>query len=196
MTLFEFLMMIAAVATAVGITEIVGGWGRMLRSTADFHADWIHIGWSITILIWLIFYWIGMWSYSGLQIRFVAQVMFLIIPTLFGVLAAFAIMPSIPQKRQTFESRAYYLRKRKAIFIPLASFGAMSALADFVVAGPDRVLMNLAQVAALIIPSTIFVFLAFTQRPWVHGAALLVTLLGFLPFLFETTESIATRWTD
>ena len=46
MTLFEFLMMIAAVVVAVGMTEIIGGWGRLMRTRAAVAPDWLHIGWS------------------------------------------------------------------------------------------------------------------------------------------------------
>ena len=93
MTKFEFAMMIASVVVAIGMTEIVGGWGRMARTSAHVKFDWLHFGWTLVILLWLIQYWIGMFTYVDLQIDYVIEVQFLVIPTLFGVLAAFAITP-------------------------------------------------------------------------------------------------------
>ncbi len=194
MTLFEFLMMIAAVATAVGITEIVGGWGRWLRTPVTHLADWLHMSWSITVLLWLIFYWIGMWSYSVLPITYVGQVMFLIIPTLFGVLAAYAVMPSETPTEASFDSRTHYLTRRRCIFIPLALFAAMSVVADVVIVGAGKVMMEPILLLGLLLPTVVFLILASTERIWVHIAGLAVTLATLLPFLFERTENIASRW--
>ena len=57
-------MAIAAVAIAIGITEIVGGWGRLLRSDNSLRVDWIHLLWSLNIVVFSLLYWIGMWPYD------------------------------------------------------------------------------------------------------------------------------------
>ena len=119
MSRFEFLMMIAAVVVAVGMTEIVGGWGRLMRTRAVVKTYWLHLAWTTMILFSLIQYWIGMWSYSELPIDHMAQIFFLIIPSLFGVLAAFAITPDVPMEGELIV-RDYYWAKQKAVFLPLA----------------------------------------------------------------------------
>ena len=74
MTQFEFLMMIASVVVAVGMTEIVGGWGRLARADGEIKFDWLHLGWTIYILLLSVQYWIGMWSYRELRIEYVGQI--------------------------------------------------------------------------------------------------------------------------
>ena len=95
MTKFEFLMMIASVLIAVGMAEIVGGWGRMARSPAKVKFDWLHFGWSLLILLVAVSYWLGMWAYVDVPMEYVGEIYFLVIPTLFLVLASFAITPDV-----------------------------------------------------------------------------------------------------
>ena len=141
MSRFEFLMMIAAVVVAVGMTEIVGGWGRLMRTRVVVKPDWLHLGWTVVILFSLIQYWVGMWSYNQLPIDYMGQIFFLIIPTLFGVLAAFAITPDVPME-QELDVREYYWAKRRAVFLPLAAYVAMALIADLVIVGVDKVEMS------------------------------------------------------
>ena len=48
MTQFEFVMMVAAVVVAMGLAEIVGGWGRLLRARqGSITFDWLHLGMSL-----------------------------------------------------------------------------------------------------------------------------------------------------
>ena len=110
MNRFEFLMMIAAVVVAIGMTEIVGGWGRLMRTRAEIKPDWLHLGFSVMILSSLIQYWIGMWSYSDVSIELQGQIFFLIIPSLFGVLTAYGITPNVPVSGQ-LDLREYYFTK-------------------------------------------------------------------------------------
>ena len=98
MSKFEFLMMIASVVVAVGFAEIVAGWGRLLRTErVKVEYDYLHIGFSIVLLLGFIGYWMGMWSYRPLELNYQGQIAFLVIPSLFVVLTAYAISPEPPK---------------------------------------------------------------------------------------------------
>lgn len=170
MSRFEFLMMIAAVVVAIGMTEIVGGWGRWMRTRAAVRFDWLHIGFSVLILSSLIQYWVGMWSYSELNIDRLGQIFFLIVPSLFGVLSAFAITPNVPEGGQ-LDLREYYFAKRFPIFLPLAAYYLTALLADVVIVGMDSITLESA------IPHVegpaLIALLLITRRLWVHTAVLI-----------------------
>ncbi len=171
MSRFEFLMMIAAVVVAVGMTEIVGGWGRLMRTRAVVTPDWLHLGWTILILCSLIQYWIGMWSYNELQIERLGQIFFLIIPSLFGVLATFAITPDVPVDGQLV-IREYYLAKRTSIFLPFAAYFVTAFIADLVILGIDNV--EIGDAMPHVFGTTLIILLLLTKRIWVHIAALIM----------------------
>ncbi len=169
MTRFEFLMMIAAVVVAVGMTEIVGGWGRLMRTRVIVKADWLHLGWTILILFSLIQYWIGMWKYNHLQIDHMIQIFFLIIPSLFGVLAAFGITPDVPRDGE-LDVREYYVAKRFAVFLPLAAYVVTALIADLVILGVDEV--EISDVVPYVVGAAGFSSLTLTSRVWIHTAVL------------------------
>lgn len=191
MTRFEFLMMIAAVVVAVGMTEIVGGWGRLMRTRAVVKADWLHLGWSIWILAVLIQYWIGMWAYNQLQIDYMVQIFFLIIPTLFGVLAAFAITPDVPMVGE-LDVREYYWAKRTAIFLPLAAFVLLSYVADLVIVGVDKVGFGHLFISG--VGMVLLIFLTITKRLWFHVVVLGCSTVNTIAFLFRHSSDLSTKW--
>ena len=78
MTLFEFLMVIAGVVIAIAMAEIVSGWGRMMRAGTNVKFDWLHLGWSLTVLLNAMLYWVGVWAYAELEFQYVAQTWFLV----------------------------------------------------------------------------------------------------------------------
>jgi hypothetical protein len=191
MSLFEFAMMIASVVIAVGMTEIVGGWGRLARTSATIDFDWLHFGWTIVILLWLLNYWIGMFSYEDVPIDYVGELVFLVVPSLFGVLAAYAITPDAPLEGELVV-RDYYWAKRKPVFLSLAVFSVFSALADYVIVGIESWFS--ATLAMHLALSTIAIILAFTKRVWLHASAMVLLITAFVLMSFTEIQTTGTRW--
>ncbi|MFK7914305.1 MAG: hypothetical protein AB8B93_10360 [Pseudomonadales bacterium] len=192
MTLFEFLMMIAAVVIAIGLTEIIGGWGRMLRTNASVKFDWLLCGWCVFVLLWLVLYWLGMWSLNAVEIKYQAQVLFLIIPTLFGVLAAYAMTPNVPMDGE-LDLRAYYIEKRASIFGPLVVFSVVTPLADYVLVGFDQVGIWIGLLSSGFFFCTTLT-LAITKKIWVHIIGLCLSLLIIVGFYFGEISFLTNRW--
>ena len=186
--------MIAAVVIALGLAEIIGGWGRMLRTDATIKFDWLLSGWSVFVLLWLVLYWLGMWSLHAVEIRFQAQVLFLIIPTLFGVLAAYAMTPNVPTSGE-LDLRAYYIEKRASIFGPLVVFSVVAPLADYVLVGFDQVGIWVGLLSSGFF-FCITLTLAITKRTWVHIIGLCLSLSIIVAFYFGEISSLTTRWTS
>jgi len=179
-------MLITGVVMALGITEIISGWGRVIRSNATIALDWLHAAWTICFLFGFLGYWIGMWAYVDIPLVHVSQSLFLVLPTLLMVLVAFAITPTIPSEGK-FDIRDYYMRKRVPIFITAAFAGLFSFLADFVIAGQTLPL------ELLLFPS-LAVAPAFTQRVWVHVLSLSTYILFVVATYSQTIDEMATRF--
>ena len=121
MTMFEFLMALASVVIAIALTEIFAGWRRLLRTHIVPRLDWLHLAWTLVIVLYAIQYWVGIWPYREIQFTYIYQVWFLIFPTLFIVLVSYAITPDIDPDTN-LDLRDYYLSRRTPIFIGLAAF--------------------------------------------------------------------------
>jgi hypothetical protein len=191
MTQFEFLMMIASVVVAVGMTEIVGGWGRLARADGEIKFDWLHLGWTIYILLLSVQYWIGMWSYRELHIEYVGQIFFLVVPTLFLVLAAFAMSPDVVNRSQ-IDMRTYYLEKRRVVFLSLAVFSLAAWLADIVIVGYER--LEVSFMLFSIVSGLVLCALAYSQRVWLHGAVLVFLIGSVIAYFFSHVAVQDQRW--
>jgi|TARA_B110000881_G_scaffold99698_1_gene87707 hypothetical protein len=191
MTQFEFLMMIASVVVAVGMTEIVGGWGRLARADGEIKFDWLHLGWTIYILLLSVQYWIGMWSYRELRIEYVGQIFFLVVPTLFLVLAAFAMSPDVVNRSQ-IDMRTYYLEKRRVVFLSLAVFSLAAWLADIVIVGYER--LEVSFMLFSIVSGLVLCALAYSQRVWLHGAVLVFLIGSVIAYFFSHVAVQDQRW--
>ncbi|PCI81388.1 MAG: hypothetical protein COB20_01715 [SAR86 cluster bacterium] len=168
MTLFEFLMALASVVIAIALTEIFAGWGRLLRTHIVPRIDWLHLGWTLVIVLYAIQYWVGIWPYREIQFTLIYQVWFLIFPTLFIVLVSYAITPDIDPDRN-LDLRDYYLSRRAPVFIGLAAFLATAQLADVIILDIRLTWISLALVVIGLLP-------AFTQRISIHTAVLIFNL--------------------
>ena len=191
MTQFEFLMMIASVVVAVGMTEIVGGWGRLARADGEIKFDWLHLGWTIYILLLSVQYWIGMWSYRELRIEYVGQIFFLVVPTLFLVLSAFAMSPDVVNRSQ-IDMRTYYLEKRRVVFLSLAVFSLAAWLADIVIVGYER--LEVSFMLFSIVSGLVLCVLAYSQRVWLHGAVLVFLIGSVVAYFFSHVAVQDQRW--
>ena len=181
MTLFEFLMAIASVVIAIALTEIFGGWGELLRTHIAPSLDWLHLAWSIVVVLYAIQYWTGIWPYREVDFSAIYQVWLLIIPTLFIVLVAFAITPNISPEAD-MNLREYYLSRRAPIFWEMAVFVTTAQIADYVILGLPFTWVGAALGLLLIGP-------AFSQKIWIHTAIMATNLLflvsnAFTPSLF------------
>ena len=168
MTLFEFLMAIASVVIAIALTEMFGGWGNLLRTHVRPKIDWLHLGWTILITLYAIQYWVGIWPYRDIEFHSVYQVWFLIFPTLFIVLVAFAITPVVGSD-EVPDLREYYMSRRGPIFIGMAVFATMAQIADWVILGIPMGYLGVGFILILLIP-------AITQNIWVHTAVFIFNL--------------------
>lgn len=176
MTLFEFLMAIASVVVAIALTEIFGGWGNLLRLKIISRLDWLHLGWTIVVVLYAIQYWVGIWPYRDVEFTKIYQVWFLIFPTLAIVLVAFSITPDAdPDVANGLELnlREYYLSRRGPIFIGMSTFVVMASLADWIILDTTYSLQNLVLVFTLIV---ILVLPAITKNIRIHTLVMLINL--------------------
>ncbi len=166
----------------------------MARTPAKIKFDWLLFGWALVILLVGIQYWLGMWSYVEVEMEYVGEIYFLVIPTLFFVLAAFGVTPDVPLVG-SFDLREYYWKSRKAIFLPFAVLSAMSALADLVIVGDKAVesftLIGLAGLGFIVFT---FTALVFTKRVWIHAVVLGLWIIQSIAFLFVQADAIDNLW--
>lgn len=187
MTKFEFLMMIAAVVVAVGLSEILAGWGRLIRSNdTTTKPDWLHIGFTLVIPFSFIDYWNGMWIYKDVQFVYFGQIAFLIIPSFFIVLTAYALSPNLDS--DSFDSRRYYLSKLKPIWLSYAGFIVTALLADLVIGGTVNHPVH--ELWGFVLGLSLVLVLAFTPKVWLQTLVLALMVAIMADKFFEDITAL------
>jgi hypothetical protein len=105
----------------------------------------------------------------------VGQVWLLVLPTLFLVIVAYALTPSVPESGEV-DLRQFYLAKRRRIFYCLSGFLVMALVADFTIVGyltPSALLLPGVSIVA-------FVLLAHLEKIWIHGVLMVLVLASAL----------------
>jgi len=150
-------MALASVVIAIALTEIFAGWGRLLRTHIVPHIDWLHLGWTLVIVLYAIQY------FTRFYLLF-----FLFFPTLFIGPASYAITPDI-DPYTNLDRRDYYLSRRAPIFIGLAAFLATAQLADVIILNISLSWFSFALVLIGLLP-------AFTKQISIHSAVMVFNL--------------------
>lgn len=164
---------------------------QLVRTPARVDFDWLHFGWTVYILLLAVQYWIGMWSYNQLEIAYVGQIYFLVIPTIFLVIAAYAVTPDVPLEGK-FDVRAYYLDNRPGVFLSLAMFSVAAWIADLAIAGLRRVEIEFMIMSLLVAAG--MVALTLTKNVRVHTAILVASMLIVIGGLFTEMSYHDSRW--
>ena len=168
-------MVLSGVVVAVAMTEVVGAWGRILRTDASVKIEPLFVGWTCYVLLLSMLYWVSMWPYQNVEFVYMAQVWLLVLPTLFLVLVSFALTPDIPKSGE-LDLRSFYFKRRRRVFYSLATFIVAGGIARALIA--EKVLIDDVVISAIWIG--LYLILSVTEKPLVHWTILIFLLLMML----------------
>lgn len=171
MSQFEYLMVLAGVVVAVAMTEIVGAWGRILRTDAKVTMEPLFVGWSIYVLLLSMFWWVYMWTYQHIELMYMGQVWLMVFPALCLVLVAFALTPNVPVSGE-LDLRRLYFSKHRLVFLALIAFVVMITVAGLL--NTDAPWHQGLIVRSVWIGG--YLALAITKKPAVHWTVLILFL--------------------
>ena len=189
MSKFEYLMMITSVVVAVGLAEIIAGWGRLLRAQySNIKFDWLHGGFSAIVVVGLIQHWAGIWAYKDLEIVHLGKIVFLMLPSFFLVLTAYAISPEV-RDGEDLDCRDFYFSKHKSIWFSWSGFIVLSVMADFIIIGYSETFIS--GHIPYLLPLLGGLLLAFTKNKWCHLSIFTVFFLATIVSLFMVIGPLA-----
>jgi len=113
MDIFSFVMTLNSIVIGIGLTELLSGFGRCLRSHKSVRWYWPHV--VLTILIFLAFIQIW-WEYWSLSIHTLwdfGDVIWMLITPTFLFLIAFVMYPTDPEG---IDLEEYYYEKSRLIW--------------------------------------------------------------------------------
>ena len=108
MELFEFLMILISIIIGLGVTEVLSGAARLLRSRDSVRFYWIHVLFQVGIFLALLQIWWESWDLRLLPEITYPQTCVLLLGPILLFLIAYLLFPD-PVK--SADLRAYYFRQ-------------------------------------------------------------------------------------
>ena len=119
MTVFEYLSVAVSIVLALGIGHVLGGLSMLARRWRYVSLYWVHLVWTVLILVLHVQIWWAYWDFSGDRswnlARFAAM---LAVPGMLYFLAHMIVPESTPENR--LDLRAYFGEIRVPFFLALA----------------------------------------------------------------------------
>ena len=127
-----------------------------------------------------------MWIYKDVQFVYFGQIAFLIIPSFFIVLTAYALSPNLDS--DSFDSRRYYLSKLKPIWLSYAGFIVTALLADLVIGGTVNHPVH--ELWGFVLGLSLVLVLAFTPKVWLQTLVLALMVAIMADKFFEDITAL------
>src|SRR5262245_23984908 len=134
MSKFEFTVTIVSIVIAFALSELMAGWGRILRHHPRPRIDWLFTAWSVGVLLLGVLHWSGLWFYTNASFESLTQLFALLAPPLSLVPIAFLLSPD-PKADGSLDLGTYFREISRPTFFLLAAFSILSFVADVVVGG-------------------------------------------------------------
>jgi len=177
MRLFDFLLVLVSIILGLGLSEILTGFGQLLRHRAEAHLPAIHCAFSVLVLLVLLQDWWGSWGLRGMgHLNFPDFLLFTSGPILLFLIAYL----TFPQHVLDRELEAYYFEQAPVLW----SLGALYVVTTIVfrpiaIGVPLMTPANALRGSAV----SICVLLASTRRKPVHVIGVGVGMLLFLLYV-------------
>ena len=177
MSKFEFIMMFVSVVVAFAMSELLVGWGRLVRARERISKPFFMIGWSVWLLAVTNFHYLGFWEYGLVDFRTAAQMLLFLAAPVMLVLVTFVFTPEV-RYYQKLDLEQHYFKIKNWFFVMVILFFLLARASDPLL--PDykdtwflRILGSL-----MIIPS--LSVLLFTSNKRVHYGVLFFNLFLLL----------------
>jgi hypothetical protein len=174
---FEYTTVLVSIVIAFAMSEILSGWGHMLRMRHRLRPWWPHTLWTVLVLLALMQSWWGTWQYRHVDLEGFDALLLLVAPTLAMVISVFILMPDL--SKGEVDLRGHFMENRRWFFVFAALSVVLLAAADAVIGQQPLIHVENAirGVATLLLLT-----LSRVENERVHKVALVV-LYGLL-FLF------------
>lgn len=126
MSSFEYLVALLSVVAALGLARALSGIAKLIHSRDQITFSWIHLLWTINILVWLVAYW---WFSFALVTVDAWTPQLLLFVLAYGAVIYFLLALLYPDQIDSgADLFAYFTKNRKWFFGTLIALGVMDLI--------------------------------------------------------------------
>ena len=179
MSRFEYLSVLISLVIALGISDSVSTWGRLLRVRERVHFYWLNIFWTIFVVIMMVQFWWGFWEFRVVEAWSLPGLLAVVAESLVLVLAGMSLLPD-PDLSGAIDLRTHYFANCRLFFTLGAILLLMLTVVDALVGGQPFVHPE----NAVRLPAVILVAMAaFFPNEKFHMAFTLLSVALFIVFV-------------
>ena len=184
MSRFEYLSVLISIVIALGMSEIVSTWGRLLRARERVDFYWLHGFWTVFMLLMMVQFWWGFWEFRVVESWSFLGLVAVVSESLVLVLAAMVLLPG-PDQGGSIDLRSHYFAHCRVFFSLGALLLLLLTLVDALIGGqPFLHLENAVRLPAIILATSAALFV--NQRFHVLFTLIATTLfIGFLSVAYH-----------
>lgn len=174
MSLFEFMMVLVSLIVGLGVTELLTGIAKTIRSRDTIQLYWVHALLVITVLLALLQTWWEIWAVRGTPAWTFPGLLMMI----GGPIGLFLIAHLIfPDPIQNSDFKSYYYNKMVPLFWIAVITVVISATFRPLILG--QTLFNLSNISSFFLV-VIFTCMALIRSPKFHSAMVIIIFLSLL----------------
>lgn len=179
MTQFEYLSVLVSIVLALGISENLLCWVRLIQHRNTVRFSWLHGFWSVFVLILMMQFWWGFWNYRQVPDWSFLNLLNIVLEAMLVVVIAGLLTPG-RQFAPDIDLEDLYFDNAKPLFLVATAMLVSLCIADTTLL-QDSIFTTENLIRALGILLTLT--LAFNGKKKVHYAMAIVA--GLLLFLFQ-----------
>jgi hypothetical protein len=177
--LFSHITVLLSIVIALGMAELVSAWGELLRNRIRVRFYWLHLFWSVFIIMIMIQMWWGLWNFRTIDDWTIAAPTALVVQSLILVLTAQMISPKVDLSTHA-DMKEFYYDSTKVFFIPSGLLMISLAFNDIMfLEQPIIHAENIVRGAGVVICA----IAAFSNSERVHAALAAIALASFIGFI-------------
>lgn len=188
---FEYLTALLSVVAALGLARALSGIAELVHLRNSIIFSWIHLLWTINILVWLIAYWWFSFALSTVEVWTPKLLIFVLVygATIF-FLIALLYPDSVPNDTDLFE---YFCDNRRWFFGTLLLLGVLDILDSILkssitdLGGPPLIPYGIFM-SIWIIPSGFAFYLKSKAFHATYAVGFFLALMGYLQYILFLIE--------
>ncbi len=189
MSAFEYLSVLLSIIIGVGITHLIMGLGRLFSHSSGRKIYWIHLAWTLNLILYFVEYWWWMFNLRNLdEWSFLPYLIVLLEPSLLCLAGAILYPASMPPD---LEFKTHFHTSRRAFFSVIFAITASDLVLVFFTVPAGHV-------AAPEWPNYVFwvesflgsLIAAVVDNERFHGAFAIVYGITLISFILITQASI------
>ncbi|MEN8161218.1 MAG: hypothetical protein ABFS41_14190 [Myxococcota bacterium] len=116
MSRFEYLSVLVSIVIALGISEVVSTWGRLLRNRARVRFYGLHAFWTLFVVVLMVQMWWGFWNFRTVESWTFLALLGVVIECIVMVLSALVLLPTV-EAREPIDLRQHYFAQCRLFFL-------------------------------------------------------------------------------